>query len=613
MRRQSGFSFLLLAIVILLVAGLYLITNRSGIGAVAQTAQEKTTRASFALIDKAIVAYAINNKRLPCPGAPTDPAGLEVPNDPTNTCTLLDGVVPWGTLGIRLDDALDAWGRKISYRVFSGAAGFTKPGGLDATACNSSQVAPLPAVSVVDGACQVKSSTSAASSMRHETKYSEFLANKGLKVNELDTIKTDIAYILISHGATGDGAYPNSTTANRLTPLPTAVSELANASAPTDNTYWIKVFSDPSLPASDPAHFDDILRYKYLADLMQETALKGFNWGFAFAELSFSAVTTPPPDALLTITLKNSGATVPALQSPLIVTLSGGLTVAASPAATTTCNPGVSLVGVNPGTATISILAGMEIPAASVNTPGSCAVTVGVNAIATGTATILAGSDTTSNGLLTKTIGWNGAGVSATYTVTPPPPPTIDNILNRSTVGAATGTTITTSNTGLNSIVFSAFTVTAFADPPNVRNVSAASGGGIGAITTGGSGTSLSTSNNEGLHFVFGADYRYLGITLLNFNTSGGGANERVMMTFYDSGNTVVSQITKQSCRNSPTTTNFTFDPGAFYRSVDIQARSVSTSTTTSSIFLLGGITACATGTEASCVVSGSLPANDCP
>jgi hypothetical protein len=193
-------------------------------------------------------------------------------------------------------------------------------------------------------------------------------------------------------------------------------------------------------------------------------------------------------------------------------------------------------------------------------------------------------------------------------------PPAFSNTLNRNSIGAATGTTITANDTGFNSIVFSAYTLSAFADPPNLRNVSAASGGGIGAIVPGAnSGTSLTNSNNEGLRFLFNSSYRYLGVTLLNFSTGSGNAEEQVMLTFYDLNNNFITQVTKQSCRTSPTTTNFTFDAGAFYGRVDIQARAVTTNALASSSFLLGGITACATGTQAACAVSGSSAANDCP
>jgi hypothetical protein len=107
--------------------------------------------------------------------------------------------------------------------------------------------------------------------------------------------------------------------------------------------------------------------------------------------------------AILTITLSNANATDATLTSPLTDTLLGGLVIAPTQNASTTCGSGV--VTATPGGTTVSLLAGATIPGGT--RFGSCTVTVSViaptkgsflNTLAVGTlVTTINGTDLVSN------------------------------------------------------------------------------------------------------------------------------------------------------------------------------------------------------------------------
>ncbi len=674
--KQSGYYFVLVVVIVLFFAVSMLVLSRSKDNVERLSQQSAGAPGGLGKIEIALRNFVASQKRLPCPADPADASGKE-PAGATISCTKPDGVVPWGSIGLSAADALDSWGRKVSYRVYDGATGFTQTksassiDGLDASNCNTSTSLTTGVAIDSMGGCATY----------HESRYADFLTGKGLSVNDRGTVVSGIGYVLISHGASGYGSYGPDSGATRST-LPNASSkEYTNTQAL--GTYWNQEASASTVQPGDATHFDDVVFYKRASELMDEARLAGRNWGTVSVDKSYSpASVTVGAQSTFTITLTSSVPAAVQLAKNLLQTFPTNVTIGSPLTITNTC--GGTAVSATAGATTFTLPAGLQIPAAA-----SCAVSVkvapGVAATYTDSAFASTALEVTPNLTVTAPVANDAAAVrnmaassAPVLTATPPPaivtpsagaggsisPSTPQSVNPNNTVtftvtpnsgytasvggtcgGTLSGNSYTTSpivgdctvvasfsattvdstftratfgastnDTGSASFSFSAYTVSAFADPPNLRDVSAASAGGIGAIVPGStSGTSLSISNNEGLRFVFNADYRYLGVTLLNFSTGSGSAMEQVMMTFYDaSGVQVGSPIIKQSCRSSPTTANFTFDPGANYRRVDIQARTVSNSGT-SSVFLLGGITACATGTAAACVVSGSSAANNCP
>ena len=114
----------LLAVATVFAANLIFRTERGAAAA-------EVTQANMTRIREAVVAYVALNQRLPCPAAPTD--GRAAPETATTIikpdCDSRGGVVPWRTLGLTEESALDGWNRLISYRVLDGATGLTQADG----------------------------------------------------------------------------------------------------------------------------------------------------------------------------------------------------------------------------------------------------------------------------------------------------------------------------------------------------------------------------------------------------------------------------------------------------------------------------------------------------
>ena len=189
-----------------------------------RTERVSKTQARMERIRAALHAYAATQGRLPCPvaGATSDEsatgAGLAAPPGPSvTTCAARDGTVPWVSLGLRSEEAQDAWGRKISYRVFDD---LVRDDGVKNTA-----------------------------------------STNGLSVE--DEAPNWFAWVLISHGVSGLGAWlPNG---QPILPTP-ASKELANTQ-PTGPFVRREESVVDLDPATSPNHFDDVLMYESIEDL----------------------------------------------------------------------------------------------------------------------------------------------------------------------------------------------------------------------------------------------------------------------------------------------------------------------------------------------------------
>lgn len=174
MRRARGFTLIELAValaVIMLLLGMLVVPLNTQIDQYRINETQKHAN----LIAEAILGFAVANGRLPCPATPGTAntvagAGLEnKPPLPATTCGLIEGVVPWATLGVQ---ETDAWGRRFTYRVTDALAD-DPAGGLQA----SFALADTGNITVTSGGAA--------------------------PVN----IATNIAAIVVSHGKNGLGAY----------------------------------------------------------------------------------------------------------------------------------------------------------------------------------------------------------------------------------------------------------------------------------------------------------------------------------------------------------------------------------------------------------------------
>ncbi len=259
-RRQSGFSLLEIAIV-LTVIGIVLGMGLQAATRFAESESIDLTEARLDAIEAALVLYVSRNGRLPCPSAADAAADSAAWGDEIarsgDVCTGTTGDavrgVPWRELGLTADYALDGWRRRISYFVFqdapTGAISLVKDGALDATDCVFDAVG-MAGATVPD--------------CTGNPAFQDFLIDRGFRVqdeNGVDILFPDgwergggAAFVLVSHGADGCGAYDQSGD-------PLTACNIASAQA--DNSdYDTRFVEGPINQSTDPEdYFDDHIRF----------------------------------------------------------------------------------------------------------------------------------------------------------------------------------------------------------------------------------------------------------------------------------------------------------------------------------------------------------------
>ncbi len=126
--HQSGFTLLELAIV-LTILGLLVAGGSLLLEPLMNKGRRDETNARLDQIEKALILFAANNKRLPCPSNPSvPPASLANGIEPSIVpCvdTMWFGGLPWRSMGLSEADVLDGWGRRISYAMTSSLSSAT--------------------------------------------------------------------------------------------------------------------------------------------------------------------------------------------------------------------------------------------------------------------------------------------------------------------------------------------------------------------------------------------------------------------------------------------------------------------------------------------------------
>lgn len=286
--RQRG-GVLLSAAIVLLIVGMALLASH-----LIQAQERNLTQSTAPVVlltelDAALAAFVSQHKRLPCPArgafaSTTAKAGVESINPITGQCnpnTQDDGVVPWVTLGLSEAAALDPWQGRITYRVQPSLASnllllmnmsWCDPAGMPSGAPSST----LPCTAPCSGAA-----------CRHPNSY---LYSKGLAVRDgsgawrsqpsppwpgapggLPPLATGAAYVLVSHGANGVGAYNANGLLQGGTSSP-GTNELSNRNGQALIGATVFIDAVPSV-AAGTAHFDDLLRHPSLATVLERAAL----------------------------------------------------------------------------------------------------------------------------------------------------------------------------------------------------------------------------------------------------------------------------------------------------------------------------------------------------
>ena len=248
-----------------------------------------TLGASDSKIDQALANFVAQNKRLPCPANGTIAsgvlnAGVETLVVATGLCNPADqhnGVVPWVTLGISESDAADPWNGRITYRVQPAlASNLLKL--MDMSWCD-----PAGTPTVVFGLALACTPACVGATCTNPL---SFLYSKGLRVQDgagdwlnqpapawlgapapPPPNSSGAAYVLISHGPTGAGAY-NKAGIVQAGSTPAGSNETPNFAAMplTGATIFIDAAQNAS---ANLTHFDDYLSHPTIATVLGHAGL----------------------------------------------------------------------------------------------------------------------------------------------------------------------------------------------------------------------------------------------------------------------------------------------------------------------------------------------------
>jgi hypothetical protein len=318
-QRQKG-AMLLIVVTTIMVLALIVLVNMVGDLTAGAGRRLSATDDTLSRIQVALVSFVGTHKRLPCPADPTggtnpgwpdDVSPLTLPASLTSTCVFPGGVVPWNALGLSKEQVTDVWGRLISYRVYDGQLGLTQNGGASALDCDTDNLTTPRVEPTTNGLCNNAAGT-------HDTLRSDFITyttfgatpsfNKGLNVHDFGPIPNaanvpNVAYVLISHGPSGHGGYASNGPRIAL-PASDARDYPNTQSSP---SFFVRqAGSDTTTVSGTTGHFDDIVYYLKISDLLKLAKQDARDWP-EVAMPSFNTITTANMTAASTTGFMSTG------------------------------------------------------------------------------------------------------------------------------------------------------------------------------------------------------------------------------------------------------------------------------------------------------------------
>lgn len=248
---QQGFTLIEMAIAVaifgLLASGAIMATS-AWLG---KQALDKTAR-NLDRIESALTVYMVQNGGLPCPYNNNNvPAGTPVALDCT-VVTFAVGIVPYRALGLQRTDVLDGWNRYITYAVDSDWDDvnqwfFVAP---PATPLHTLQslVDPDPLTGGPGASALLDVQDSTATSC--------------ITAPATDDPRC-AAYVLVSHGEDGNGAYTNFTGGQRGGAPPPAVAVAEGENSDGDATFAAEAWAGDN-------QFDHIVRFRTPGQILRD-------------------------------------------------------------------------------------------------------------------------------------------------------------------------------------------------------------------------------------------------------------------------------------------------------------------------------------------------------
>ena len=256
-RAAAGFSLVEMAVVTLLI-GIFLTMGLSALRATQNAQAVSQTQTKQNAIKDALIAYIRRNNRLPC--ADTDftaPDGIEnraTAGDPTTACASSPnarfGIVPYVTLGLARDAAVDGWGNLFAYQV--------------SNRISSDNFNPLLTNGLYNSPITSTDTDWTRSVWFRSGNTGELTVNDRSSAGAVVTLTTSAVAVVVSYGPNGFGAYTVSGTRNTLPGSTT--DEYQNTNAAGGTTYFRR--TQTSDDSASGGAFDDYVMFLTADDLL---------------------------------------------------------------------------------------------------------------------------------------------------------------------------------------------------------------------------------------------------------------------------------------------------------------------------------------------------------
>lgn len=316
-RSQRGLAAAMIIIVIILAA-VAVVLGRDYLDKSVDLNRRETTDANLRRIGDAVAAFAALNRRLPCPAdgrlqTGHASAGLEERNG-SQECNVgfiltaasnqnfqTNGVIPWRSLGLAETFSLDGWGNRLTYRV---APELVRDNAMNFTACDTAGTGATSGGQCNSG-CSIAALTAGCTAPATVT------SGKGLPVRKLDgtlvsnpaaSPSTGAAYVVLSHGGNGQGAYSSQGALQAGTPSSGTLEEANNAASVTFvtslSTTAPPIVDDAASYAEGTGHFDDMVLRPTILEVVEAAKMSArtrVSGAFSAQDLANILGYTPDP------------------------------------------------------------------------------------------------------------------------------------------------------------------------------------------------------------------------------------------------------------------------------------------------------------------------------
>ncbi len=243
--HQRGFTLAEMAVVVV-IAGILMVSGVKILTAQMDSASYSVAREKQEMIKQALITYLGINRRLPCPdtrsgngpgallftvAAPPDGIeNLATAGNAATNCAASFGVIPYATLGLAREVAVDGWGNLFSYHLSTAPSNW----GLTASFAD-----------INSGALIINERTAAGA---------------------VSLLTSTVVVVIVSHGKNGNGAWTVKGTQGVLPAAATNPDERENTNIVNNTTYFKREYSD-NVSVSGGS-FDDLVMFITAADLI---------------------------------------------------------------------------------------------------------------------------------------------------------------------------------------------------------------------------------------------------------------------------------------------------------------------------------------------------------